>query len=71
MHPDSVPLTDVRDVIDGVECPDDSSAGGAVDEEWLETPGLVLGDQSLEVSGAHAASGVHSDLATISSAQTQ
>ena len=71
MHPNSMPLADVRNVINGVECPDDGGAGGAVDKEWLETPGLVLGDQPLEVSGAHAASRVHSDLATIVSAQTE
>ena len=71
VHPDSVLLTDVRYGIDGVEGPDDGGAGSAVDKEWLETLVLVLGYQPLEVSGAHAASGVHSDLATIVSAQTE
>ena len=71
MHPDSVPLTDVGYVIDGVEGSDDGGAGCAVDEEGLEAPGLVLGDESLQVSGTHPASGVHSDLATVVSAETQ
>ena len=71
MHPDAVPLTDVRNVIDGVKGSDDGGAGRAVDKEGLETPGLVLGDEPLQVSGAHPASGVHSDLATVISAKTQ
>ena len=71
MHPDSVPLADVRDVIDGVKGSDDGGAGRAVDKEGLEAPGLVLGDEPLQVSGAHPTSGVHSHLATVVSAQTQ
>ena len=71
MHPDSVPLTDVRYVIDGVKGSDDSGAGCAVDEEGMEAPGLVLGDEPLQVSGTHPASGIHSDLATVVSAETQ
>ena len=57
MHPEAVLLTDVGDVVDGVERPSDRGARGGGHEERELAQGHVATDQGLQGGHGHAGPG--------------
>ena len=64
-------LTNVSNLIDRVECSDDSCARCGVHKEWIQPLLLVLKDHGLKLPWIHTTSAVHLNLTTIVGAKSK